>query len=398
VNFTGNPLNLDCPSKDVTVTNSGQADLTISEIVASGQFSETDTCPRAPAVLAPGASCMVSVKFYPVVVGPDAGTITITSDAPGSPHTITATGNGLPACQLLAKVRTARVLRGTDAQEFTVEDGKPSCSPVEFNLTCSVDNPAVCALSPAVIAPSGASTLRVSNLGAVGAESLSVRVKATSEFRAASEVVTVEFRDFAFTRAPETARVRAGETATYALAIRPVNGLSGDIALTCSGAPRGARCTLEPASVTLDGASLAQVQVRVTTAARATALPLGRHRGLPLLALLALLAVAAGSPLGRHRGLPLRLALLAVAAVYDRRWVSPLGRRRGLPLRLALAAALLAMLGWASCGGGGTSLHFTSGGTPAGSYTLTIRGTYTDAPGTTPSSLANQTSVTLLVE
>src|SRR3990172_2937540 len=68
-------------------------------------------------------------------------------------------------------------------------------------------------------------------------------------------------------------RYLAGGVATYALAIRPVNGLAGNVTFACSGAPRGATCTVEPSSITLDGASIAQVKVRVATAGRAGALP-----------------------------------------------------------------------------------------------------------------------------
>jgi hypothetical protein len=60
---------------------------------------------------------------------------------------------------------------------------------------------------------------------------------------------------------------------------------------------------------------------------------------------------------------------------------------------------MLAMLLWASCGGGGGSMIPQSGtnGTPAGTYSLTITGTYSSATGATPGTLANSTTVTLKV-
>jgi hypothetical protein len=370
VNFAGNPLNVDCPSKEVTLTNSGQALLTIASISITGEFTQTNNCPTT---LAGGASCAISVKFHPTVVGVQQGMLAVTSDAPGSPHTVAVTGNGTPPCALLAQVRTATVLRGTESANFDIKDQKPSCSPVTISLTCTPDNPAQCALNPAVIPPSGASTLKVSNLRAVGADAVRVVVKSTSEFRTASEAVTVLLAGFAFTSAPDAASVAAGETASYALAIRPVNGLAGSISLACSGAPRGATCTVTPASVTLDGASLVPAKLTVSTTGRAAAPgapfgwpPRAGHRGLFLLALLTL-----GT-----------LATLAMR------------RRRAL---IVLAATILMMLGWAACGGGGGSMNFTSGGTPAGTYALMVKGTYTNAPGSTPASLTNSTTVTLKV-
>jgi hypothetical protein len=113
--------------------------------------------------------------------------------------------------------------------------------------------------------------------------------------------------------------------------------------------------------------------VNVSTTARALALP-----NLPL-----------GFGDGSRRVVLLLLgllAMLAVAAVYDRR----------VRTRLLLAAALGALLLWASCGGGG-GMNLNAGGTPAGAYTLTITGTYANASGSTPGSLVNSTTVTLHV-
>jgi hypothetical protein len=386
VHFTGNPLNLDCPTKPVTITNTGDVALELASIGATAPFSMTHNC---PATLAVSASCVANVKFSPTVVGPAAGTLTVTTIPATTANTVALSGNGTPPCQLIVPRRTVTLLRGAESEDFAVEDAKPSCSPVELNLTCSVDNPAACLLNPAVIPPSGTSTLRVTNLKAVGAESLSVLVKSTSEFRTASELVSVRFADFAFTHAPEVATVAAGGAASYSLAIRPVNGLAGNLALTCSGAPRGATCRVEPASVTLDGASISQVKVRVTTASRATAWPhllggFGDGWRRVVLLLLGLLALAVGAGLRAARRLAQGGADCAGRVRQPLRWA-------------ALSAALAAMLLWASCGGGGTSMNFTSGGTPAGTYTLTVTGTYSSSTGATPGTLTNGTTLTLKV-
>jgi hypothetical protein len=371
VGFTGNPLNLDCPSKAVTLTNTGDVSLTLVNIEATPPFSVTyDTC---PAELGVGESCAtIQVKFYPTVVGPASGTLTVTTDPPvTSGNTVSLSGNGLPACQLLVKARSVKVLRGTDSTDFDVSDSKPSCSPTDLNLTCTADNPALCALNPRVIPPSGTSRLTVANLRAVTAEAVRVVVKSVSEFRAASETVSVLISDFAFTRAPEQASVRAGESTSYALAIRPVNGLEGSVQLSCSGAPQGATCSVTPSSVTLDGSSLEQATVRVTTKGRALAGP-GRQ-GPP--------------PLGPQARLPLLglMSLAGLALLMARR------RRVGLVLGVSLLLALV----WVACGGGGLMLTSSGGGTPAGTYTLTITGSYTASAG--DSSLTHGTTVTLTV-
>ncbi|MHB8600371.1 MAG: N,N-dimethylformamidase beta subunit family domain-containing protein, partial [Ktedonobacteraceae bacterium] len=79
----------------VTVTNSGSASLTISNIAISGSnasdFAQTNTCTSA---IAPGANCTISVTFTPGASGSRSGTLTLTDNAPDSPQTVALTGAG----------------------------------------------------------------------------------------------------------------------------------------------------------------------------------------------------------------------------------------------------------------------------------------------------------------
>jgi sugar lactone lactonase YvrE len=88
----------------VTVTNSGDAPLTISGISLAGAsvFSlatSTSPCPVAPATLAVGANCVIEVAFTPTQFVTSTGTITITDNGPtpGSTQTINVTGTGAAA-------------------------------------------------------------------------------------------------------------------------------------------------------------------------------------------------------------------------------------------------------------------------------------------------------------
>jgi hypothetical protein len=175
--------------------------------------------------------------------------------------------------------------------------------------------------------------------------------------------------------------------------VRSVNGLEGKVALTCSGAPRGATCTVSPSEVMLDGASLAQAKVTVRTTARAMLPPAG-SRPAPLekspwwIALLA-------------------LAMLGMLVAKSRRVQEALGARRperfqgslvGRRASWAFAMTLLLLLAWTACGGGGGFVSTSgSSGTPAGTYSLTITGTYTASPASTPATVTHSTTVTLTV-
>ncbi len=81
-------------TQPVTLTNSGTADLHIASITASGAaFSiVNNTCPPT---LPAGNNCNFDAQFLPTVLGPFAGSVTITNDASDSPQTVTLSGNGI---------------------------------------------------------------------------------------------------------------------------------------------------------------------------------------------------------------------------------------------------------------------------------------------------------------
>jgi hypothetical protein len=83
----------------VTVTNTGSAPLTVSGVVASGDFHEADSCVGSP--VAPGATCAVQVTFLPAASGTGGGVLTVYGNAPGGQATVTLTGNGTAAAAIV---------------------------------------------------------------------------------------------------------------------------------------------------------------------------------------------------------------------------------------------------------------------------------------------------------
>jgi len=76
----------------VTLSNTASAALTITSIVANGDFAQTNGCGTA---LAAGASCTISVTFTPIAAGPRNGNLTVTSNAIGSPQVVSLGGTGI---------------------------------------------------------------------------------------------------------------------------------------------------------------------------------------------------------------------------------------------------------------------------------------------------------------
>jgi len=74
------------------VTNTGTTNLTFSSITATGSdFTQTNNC----SLLAPQASCQVTITFTPSKYGPRWGVLTMVDSDPGSPHLVRLNGTGV---------------------------------------------------------------------------------------------------------------------------------------------------------------------------------------------------------------------------------------------------------------------------------------------------------------
>jgi glucose/arabinose dehydrogenase len=257
----------------VSLSNSGNAALTIESIVAGGDFVADENCGMS---LAAGASCQIDVTFSPSEAGLREGMLSINSDASGSPHMVLLAGTG-----------------------------------TDFALTF----------------PAGST---------------------------------------------DSATITAGQSATYNLRIVP-EGFSGTVNFSCSGAPSGATCSVSPSSAVLDGSTALDVNVTVRTTARTSALQ----------------RIRPGPPAvfhGRVPGLPTIFAFLFAGLLLVLLQRAPCSRpafrpgqafaRPGGPAMFAIFLLALGTAGiWTSCGGSTSPASPSGGGTPAGTYTLTVTAT-----------------------
>ena len=79
----------------VTVTNSGNAPLTVSQVAVTGDFGETDDCVGAS--IAVGGSCTVQVRFLPTAVGSRTGVLTVYGNVAGGQATVALSGTATAA-------------------------------------------------------------------------------------------------------------------------------------------------------------------------------------------------------------------------------------------------------------------------------------------------------------
>jgi hypothetical protein len=82
------------PCPVVTLTNSGNAPLHLTSITANSPFSGiSNTCGTAD--LGAGANCKITVTFAPGAAGNLTGFLSVADNAPGSPHMLPLSGNGV---------------------------------------------------------------------------------------------------------------------------------------------------------------------------------------------------------------------------------------------------------------------------------------------------------------
>ena len=81
------------------LTNTGQAPLSINSFQMTGaaDFSQSNDCPTAPATLAPGAYCTITVSYTPTVAGYENATLNIDDNALPSPQQVNINGNSVSA-------------------------------------------------------------------------------------------------------------------------------------------------------------------------------------------------------------------------------------------------------------------------------------------------------------
>jgi hypothetical protein len=98
ITFANQAVGTSGPVSVLTLSNTGNATLTINSIgvtgTNSGDFSQNNNCGTS---LAQGTSCSISVLFTPLAAGTRQATISVVDNAAGSPQTASLTGVGAAA-------------------------------------------------------------------------------------------------------------------------------------------------------------------------------------------------------------------------------------------------------------------------------------------------------------
>jgi len=201
IDFGNQPVGTTSNAATVTLTDSGNAPLTISSVNISGtnssDFAPTeDTCPIAPGTLAAGSSCVVGVTFSPMANGPRMAQLVFTDDsnnASGSTQVVRLTGTGTPPTPVASLVPSSHdfgsvnVGATSGATTFTLSNrGNLTLHVASIQLTGNTDFAFVAAQSPAC--PLGATSQLAPNASC----NLAVTFKPSAAGGEAAQIVVTD--------------------------------------------------------------------------------------------------------------------------------------------------------------------------------------------------------------
>ena len=334
------------------LTSSGTLDLNSIVVSGPGFAPGTSTCGTtlAPSGLG-GEACTYSVTFTPQDTGPATGAITITDNAPGSPHVIQLSGQGAVAQLGISPTSLSFPNTGmgqsSAAQSVTLTNtghATLSISHIAISGDFSETNTCGTAVNAGQNCSIGVTFTPTALGNRTGALTLTDNASNSPQTISLSGAgVTAGLNLQAQSGSPTSVTVQAGLTANYALEIGAAR-FSGMAMLSCTGAPTGASCSL-PTSVKVNGSTATPFKVSVAT----TSGMMGRLQ-----------------PASRPSGWLWATVLPGIVFV-------PLAgcKKRFRVGKRLVPIALLMLL--CSCGGGSNGSN--PNGTPAGTYQLTVTAT-----------------------
>lgn len=354
LSFAQQQIGTNSVSQSVTLTNSGGVSLTlIAASVSPGDFSVVNACGNS---LAAHATCAFNVIFSPSAVGARTATLTITDQfryqtvalnglglaGPGvslTPTSLTfaATGVGLTA---LAQTLTLTNKGGSPLTVSSIAIS-PGFAIALNSCTLTLAANANCSLT-IVFAPTSpgpiTGTLTFTDNAAGGVQTTSL------------SGTGIDFALIA-TGATTGAVAASGASVSYALQLSSLAGLSGNVALSCSGAPANSTCTVTPAIGALGATSPVTVTLETAVSSTASIAPPDHPFHSSAVAKAVLLALLLPLAFWQRRRTPRLPRLLVMLCAFG--MLGACGSSRAIPAT-------------GTGGGGGGSA------TPSGTSTLTI--------------------------
>jgi len=180
-------------SQNFTLTNTGSASLTVSQLGISGAGYSVSGL-STPSTLAVGGSATFSAVFAPTSAGSLGGTVTISSSAPGSPATVALSGVGVAASVTLSaspnSVAFGSVNAGSSSSKSVTLTNSGNVNVTISQLTVSSKDTSTSGVTiPVTLTPGQSQTLNV-NFSPTAAETVSGNIT-VSTTQGSSAVISV---------------------------------------------------------------------------------------------------------------------------------------------------------------------------------------------------------------
>ncbi|MFZ0747020.1 MAG: choice-of-anchor D domain-containing protein, partial [Terracidiphilus sp.] len=356
-------------AQTVTISNTSPVSAGGLSVVVTAPFSLTqNTC---GASLAAGASCLAGVAFTPTENGTEAGTLTINSSTLNTASVALSGTGGLAGAVQLQPVSlnfpTTGVGMTSSAQNVTVTNtGTVPLSDLALTISSEFQLAGnTCTTTLGVGASCTAGVTFVPSVAGQQTGNLTVASSAmATNVQAPLSGMGADFTAALSGASSQT--VASGQTATYTLALTPINGSAGTFTFQCSALPANAFCTFDPGSETVAANNAGSATVLIATGHSLSA---GRTSGMP-----------------GWGAVPMVCGLL----------LFPLAWKRRRKVLLLFVAGILVIGGLSSCSGSGGG----TGGTPPGGQgnSITPAGTYSIPVAVVSNGVSHTVTLSLTVD
>jgi len=298
----------------------------------------------------------------------------------------TSTSSGAASTTTLSAVTTTPSLGENDTIAITVASASSSVTTTPTGtLTIAVDGNT----QTSALALTNSSAAYIFSSAVAGAHTITATYSGDSTYASStgSLTLTVGSSSKTFTLAATNLTVSAGKSGNSTITITPHNGYTGTISWTVSSSPSLSNGCFSMSNATVSSSSAATTTLTIYTGSACTSSAMiGAHGGK--------LKFSGPSPVFSWNGHPPSTlnALQARLAMAGLLFVALLGFRNRKPGTLA-GVLLLAVVGLAVSGCGGSSSSSSSANATKGTYTVTIVGTDTSS-----SSITASTTITLTID
>lgn len=368
--FAPQPVGASSAAQQVVLTNTGDELLTGIIVSVAGDFTAVNDCGF---LLQGHGSCVITVASVPALLGPESGQLTVADEFRSQTVSLSGTGIAPPGVSAIpAAINFGGYAVGSASATRTVtitNNGNLALA----NLTPAITSgfAVVSNDCPASLEVGHACTMGINfSPATMGKRTGTLSVTAANLSRPLVVTLSGSGDDFSIMVAGSpTAVLFSGQSATFMLQLAGMGGTTGVVALDCSGLPRNATCSFNPANSAVNSLNTSTVTLTINTGVSTTAASQPDRRGnaLPFAFVLAL-------PLG-WAGLRRRTGV--VLAVFAMLLLLPVGCGVG-----------------ASAGSSGAAQSATGKGvggsqnpTPSGSYVIAVTGTLSNITHSVPLNL-----------